>query len=62
MPRCMDVIVRNEMADRAKPGDKCVFTGTLIVVPDLAQMRGASARPEAVRETSVSRRRVRPTE
>jgi hypothetical protein len=51
MPRCMDVVVRNEIADRAKPGDKCVFTGTLIAVPDLAQLRGGHDRPEAVRET-----------
>ena len=40
MPRTIDVVVRNEMADRAKPGDKCVFTGALVAVPDLAQLRG----------------------
>jgi DNA replication licensing factor MCM6 len=34
----IDVIVRNEMTERAKPGDKCVFTGTLIVIPDVAQL------------------------
>ena len=36
--------------DRAKPGDKCVFTGNLIVVPDVAQMapgRGAEMRAGA---------------
>lgn len=26
------------MTERAKPGDKCVFTGTLIVTPDVAQL------------------------
>lgn len=26
------------MTERAKPGDKCVFTGTLIVIPDIAQL------------------------
>jgi DNA replication licensing factor MCM6 len=35
MPRSIDVILRNEIVDHAKPGDKCVFTGTLIVVPDI---------------------------
>lgn len=38
MPRCMDVIVRNEMVDRAKAGDKCTFTGTLIVIPDITSL------------------------
>ncbi|KAG7351706.1 replicative DNA helicase [Nitzschia inconspicua] len=34
MPRSMDVILRNEMVERCKAGDKCVFTGSLIVLPD----------------------------
>lgn len=38
MPRCMDIIVRNEMVERAKAGDKCLLTGTLIVIPDLSQL------------------------
>ncbi len=38
MPRCLDVIVRNDMVERAKPGDKCSFTGCLIVIPDVAQL------------------------
>lgn len=42
MPRCIDVIMRNETVERAKAGDKCLFTGMLIVVPDVAQMIGSS--------------------
>lgn len=38
MPRTMDVIVRNDLVERAKAGDKCDFTGCLIVVPDIAQL------------------------
>lgn len=38
MPRCLDVVVRNEMVERAKAGDKCTFMGTLIVVPDVSQL------------------------
>ena len=34
MPRSVDVIVRNEMVERAKAGDRCVFVGSLVVVPD----------------------------
>ena len=29
MPRTLDVILRGEIVERAKAGDKCVFTGTL---------------------------------
>lgn len=38
MPRTLDVIVRNDMVERAKAGDKCAFVGTLIVVPDISQL------------------------
>ena len=34
MPRCVDVICRNEVVEVAKAGDKVVFTGTIAVVPD----------------------------
>lgn len=51
MPRTMDVIVRGEMVDRAKAGEKCIFTGTLIVVPDISQFRmpAQNGPPQAVR-------------
>ncbi len=35
MPRSIDVILRGDTVDMAKPGDRTVFTGTLIVVPDI---------------------------
>lgn len=38
MPRSIDVILRNEIVDAAKPGDRCIFTGTLIVVPDVVSL------------------------
>ena len=34
MPRCIDVICRNEVCEVAKAGDKVVFTGNIAVVPD----------------------------
>ncbi|CAM9900936.1 unnamed protein product, partial [Ectocarpus fasciculatus] len=34
MPRSLDVVLRGEAVEKAKAGDKTVFTGTLIVVPD----------------------------
>lgn len=38
MPRSMEVVLRSEVVERAKAGDKCTFTGTFIVLPDVAQM------------------------
>ncbi|SMQ54114.1 unnamed protein product [Zymoseptoria tritici ST99CH_3D1] len=55
MPRTMDVILRGEMVDRAKAGEKCIFTGTLIVVPDISQFRVPGVRPQAVRDTQAPR-------
>lgn len=52
MPRTMDVILRGEMVDRAKAGEKCIFTGALIVVPDVSQFRVPGLRPQATRDTS----------
>ncbi|KAI7902611.1 MCM2/3/5 family-domain-containing protein [Cokeromyces recurvatus] len=53
MPRSMDVIVRNDMVERAKAGDKCIFTGTLIVVPDVAAFRTPGTSVETQRDTKV---------
>jgi DNA replication licensing factor MCM6 len=38
MPRSLDVILRGDLVDLPKPGDKAVFTGKLVVVPDIIQM------------------------
>ena len=35
MPRSVDIILRNELCESAKPGDKCIFIGMLTVVPDI---------------------------
>jgi DNA replication licensing factor MCM6 len=55
MPRTMDVILRGEMVDRAKAGEKCIFTGTLIVVPDVSQFRVPGTRPQAIRDSQAPR-------
>lgn len=57
MPRSMDIIVRGEMVDRAKAGEKCIFTGTLIAVPDVSQLGLPGVRPEATRDTGAFRGR-----
>ncbi|KAI1188064.1 MCM2/3/5 family-domain-containing protein [Nemania serpens] len=50
MPRTMDVIFRGEIVDRAKAGERCIFTGALIVVPDVSQLGLPGVRPTAVRD------------
>ena len=52
MPRTMDVVLRGEIVDRAKAGEKCIFTGTLIVIPDVSQFRVPGVRPQATRDNS----------
>ena len=49
MPRSMDVIVRNEMVERAKAGDKCVFVGSLVVIPDGSALARSGEAPRAMR-------------
>lgn len=40
MPRTMDIIVREEMVEKMRAGDSCVFVGYLITVPDLSNISG----------------------
>lgn len=56
MPRTMDVILRGEMVDRAKAGEKCIFTGTAIVIPDVSQFRVPGVRPQATRDNTGANR------
>lgn len=49
MPRTLDIILRGELVDKAKPGDKCKFTGTEIVIPDVSQFQLPGVRPATVR-------------
>lgn len=50
MPRTLDVILRGDVVEMAKAGDKCSFTGALTVVPDVSQYRLPGVKPVAQRE------------
>lgn len=52
MPRTLDVILRGETVERAKPGDKCKFTGTEIVIPDVAQLGLPGMKAQAIKESA----------
>jgi DNA replication licensing factor MCM6 len=49
MPRTLDVIVRDEQAERCKPGDKIRVTGCLIVVPEVPSLMNPSELKQSVR-------------
>ncbi|AOA61416.1 Mcm2-7 hexameric complex component [Komagataella phaffii CBS 7435] len=55
MPRTLDVILRGDIVERAKPGDKCRFTGTEIVVPDVSQLGLPGVKPTSTKQTSGGR-------
>ena len=38
MPRSLDVILRNELVEKCKPGDKLYFSGCLQVIPDIISL------------------------
>ncbi|EFC35989.1 predicted protein, partial [Naegleria gruberi] len=42
MPRTLDIILRNDCVESAKAGDRCLFTGTLLAVPDVGKMFGGA--------------------
>jgi len=43
MPRTVDVILRHETVEQAKPGDRALFTGSLLVLPDTMSASSSSA-------------------
>ena len=53
MPRTLDVILRGEMVERAKAGDKCIFAGSLVVVPDVAQLTAPGEKVEVVNKVDT---------
>lgn len=49
MPRSIDVILRGDCVDKAKPGDRCKFVGSELVVPDVTQLGLPGIKPYGVR-------------
>ncbi|XP_076018205.1 DNA replication licensing factor MCM6 [Genypterus blacodes] len=46
IPRSLEIILRAEAVETAQAGDRCDFTGTLIVVPDVSQLTTPGVRAE----------------
>lgn len=49
IPRSLEIILRADAVESAQAGDKCDFIGTLIVVPDVSQIRTNAASIETSR-------------
>uniref|UniRef100_A0A8C5NFX5 DNA replication licensing factor MCM6 n=1 Tax=Gouania willdenowi TaxID=441366 RepID=A0A8C5NFX5_GOUWI len=46
IPRSLEIILRAEAVETAQAGDRCDFTGSLIVVPDVSQLSTPGVRAE----------------
>uniref|UniRef100_A0A665U0B2 DNA replication licensing factor MCM6 n=1 Tax=Echeneis naucrates TaxID=173247 RepID=A0A665U0B2_ECHNA len=46
VPRSLEIVLRAEAVEAAQAGDRCDFTGTLIVVPDVSQLSTPGVRAE----------------
>ncbi|KAJ1895234.1 MCM DNA helicase complex subunit mcm6 [Kickxella alabastrina] len=60
MPRTMDVVVRGDLVERVKPGDRAQFTGALIALPDVAQLAGPGQVAVAQREGGRAQQQQQP--
>jgi len=47
IPRAVEIVLRAEAVESAQAGDRCEFTGTLIVVPDVGALNMPGARAES---------------
>ncbi|XP_072297163.1 DNA replication licensing factor MCM6 isoform X1 [Eucyclogobius newberryi] len=47
IPRSLEIVLRAEAVESAQAGDRCDFTGTLIVVPDVSQLATQGIRAES---------------
>ncbi|EPY23243.1 hypothetical protein AGDE_12927 [Angomonas deanei] len=56
MPRTMEVIVRGDAVEVAKPGDRVVAVGCPIVVPEVMKLLNQANRREVQRQTTTGQR------
>ncbi|XP_057433022.1 DNA replication licensing factor MCM6 [Lotus japonicus] len=52
LPRSLDVILRHEIVEQARAGDTVIFTGTVVVIPDIMALASPGERSECRREAS----------
>ncbi|KAM1571028.1 hypothetical protein ACFX10_035962 [Malus domestica] len=52
LPRSLDVIIRHEIVEKARAGDTVIFTGTVVVIPDIMALASPGDRAECSRQAS----------
>ncbi|CAN6855376.1 unnamed protein product [Brassica oleracea] len=52
LPRSLDVILRHEIVEQARAGDTVIFTGAVIVLPDISALASPGERAECRRDSS----------
>lgn len=57
MPRSLEVILQGEIVDQANPGDRTIFTGNLVVVPDIVQLLKPGEKAQASSLNTAKMRR-----
>lgn len=56
MPRILDVILRGDNVEKTKPGDKCKFVGSEIVIPDIYQLGLPGIKTQGLKKNKFSQR------
>ncbi|XP_013615671.1 PREDICTED: DNA replication licensing factor MCM6-like, partial [Brassica oleracea var. oleracea] len=52
LPRSLDVFLRHEIVEQARAGDTVIFTGAVIVLPDISAMASPGERAKCRRDSS----------
>ncbi|KAL3523218.1 hypothetical protein ACH5RR_016052 [Cinchona calisaya] len=52
LPRSLDVILRHDIVEQARAGDTVIFTGTVVVIPDILALASPGERAECRREAT----------
>ncbi|XP_030477434.2 DNA replication licensing factor MCM6 [Syzygium oleosum] len=52
LPRSMDVILRHDIVEQARAGDTVIFTGTVVVIPDILALASPGERAECRKDAS----------
>ncbi|GAB4829490.1 MCM DNA helicase complex subunit mcm6, variant 2 [Ancistrocladus abbreviatus] len=56
LPRSLDVVLRHEIVEQARAGDTVIFTGSVVVIPDILALTSPGERAECRREASSQRK------
>ncbi|KAA8537155.1 hypothetical protein F0562_029619 [Nyssa sinensis] len=52
LPRSLDIILRHDIVEQARAGDTVIFTGSVVVIPDILALASPGERAECRREAS----------